>query len=206
MVEVENFKGVGINYSEILIVGIAGGIDKDEVIKIGDLVISKDIYGCETKKATPDIVETETNEKKEETGIDLSFRSKRRYKGNTTDLDFATWKPTIFEEPPTNKGDIQGFNTVFSQDYISIDTLSKAKWFKEKLWKEFPTCKAIEMEAFGVTSFVMEKNIAKPVIIIKSICDYGDYRKNKVWQPYCADVAASFLEDYLISKQINETL
>ena len=206
MLEVENFKGVGINYSEILIVGIAGGIDKDKVITIGDLVISKDIYGSETKKATPDIEETETNEKKEETGIDLSFRSIRRYKGNTTDLDFATWKPTIFEQPPTNKGDIQGFKSVFSQDYISIDTLSKAQWFKEKLWNEFPTCKVIEMEAFGVTSFVMEKNIAKPVIIIKSICDYGDYRKNKVWQPYCADVAASFLEDYLINKQINKTL
>lgn len=196
MEEVKQFNGTGIKYSEILIVGIAGGIDKDEKIQIGDLVISENIFGSETKKATPDVSITKIKER----GKDLSFRSIHQHLEGKIDFDFTNWKPTLFEKLPKRKGNIKGFNSVFSQDYVSIDTLSKGKWFKEKLWKEFPTCKAIEMEAFGITTFVKEKNKSTPVKIIKCICDYGDYRKNKEWQPYCADVSASFLEDYLIKK------
>lgn len=194
--EIDNLSGVGIKYSEILIVGISGGIDKDERIKIGDLVISENIYGSETKKATPDISKTKIKEK----GIDFIFRNIYQHKDGEISFNFNNWKPTLFEKPPTRGRNINGFNSVFSQDYVSIDILSKGKWFKEILWDNFPTCKAIEMEAFGITTYIKEKNKNIPVKIIKCICDYGDYRKNKDWQPYCADVSASFLEDYLIYK------
>ncbi|MBI5371268.1 MAG: hypothetical protein HZA79_04485 [Sphingobacteriales bacterium] len=195
----DTFKGIGIKYSEIIVAGIAGGIDKGNTIHLGDLVISNKIFGSETKKASQSDEYVFGEPAKE-----IEFRSIDEYEFEQKEINFAIkkWKPTLLEPTPddTVNPDEKGFNEVFTEDYVSIDTLSKSTWFKKKLWDSFPTCKAIEMEAFGVTSYLAEKNLTKEVRVIKSICDYGDFRKNKIWQPYCADVAASFVEDYLIEK------
>jgi|GEM_PF-3483759 len=196
----ESYNGVGINYTEIIVTGIAGSIDEDDSLRIGDLVISGTIYGSETKKAT----EKHDEYIFDEPSMDIEFRSINEHNKSQETIDFvlSEWKPKLLEVVPLDieNPHERGFNKALMVNYVSIDTLSKASWFKKKLWQSFPSCKAIEMESFGVARYLTKKDLHKEVRVIKSICDYGDYRKNKIWQPYCADVAASFVEDYLITK------
>ena len=48
----------------------------------------------------------------------------------------------------------------------------------------------LEMEAAGVLNAI-------PVGVIRGVCDYGDERKNKDWQPYAAVMAAAFAKAVL---------
>ncbi|KAH8435402.1 uncharacterized protein LDX57_013032 [Aspergillus melleus] len=48
----------------------------------------------------------------------------------------------------------------------------------------------LEMEAAGVLNEI-------PVGIVRGVCDYGDERKNKDWQPYAAAMAAAFAKAVL---------
>ena len=48
----------------------------------------------------------------------------------------------------------------------------------------------LEMEAAGIMNEI-------PVGVIRGVCDYGDERKNKDWQPYAAAMAAAFAKAVL---------
>jgi hypothetical protein len=48
----------------------------------------------------------------------------------------------------------------------------------------------LEMEAAGTMNTI-------PVGVIRGVCDYGDKRKNKEWQPYAAAMAAAFTKAVL---------
>ncbi|OAQ67171.1 kinesin light chain [Pochonia chlamydosporia 170] len=48
----------------------------------------------------------------------------------------------------------------------------------------------IEMEAAGVLHNI-------PAGIIRGVCDYGDEKKNKVWQPYAAAMAAAYAKEII---------
>jgi nucleoside phosphorylase len=47
-----------------------------------------------------------------------------------------------------------------------------------------------EMEAAGLMDDF-------PCVVIRGICDYSDDHKHKLWQPYCAVVAAAYAKDLL---------
>jgi len=48
----------------------------------------------------------------------------------------------------------------------------------------------LEMEAAGTMDTI-------PVGVIRGVCDYGDSRKNKEWQPYAAAMAAAYAKEVL---------
>ncbi|KAJ2976864.1 hypothetical protein NUW58_g7983 [Xylaria curta] len=48
----------------------------------------------------------------------------------------------------------------------------------------------LEMEAAGTVNRI-------PVGVIRGVCDYGDARKNKEWQPYAAAMAAAYAKEIL---------
>ena len=48
----------------------------------------------------------------------------------------------------------------------------------------------LEMEAAGVMNSL-------PTGVVRGVCDYGDDRKNKDWQPYAAAVAAVYAKGIL---------
>lgn len=48
----------------------------------------------------------------------------------------------------------------------------------------------LEMEAAGIINRI-------PVGVIRGVCDYGDKRKNKQWQPYAAAMAAAYAKAIL---------
>jgi len=49
----------------------------------------------------------------------------------------------------------------------------------------------VEMEGAGVAMACKKHRVFNPMVI-KSACDWATPEKEKKWQPYCADVAASF--------------
>jgi nucleoside phosphorylase len=182
-----------IHAKKIYVVGIAGSLTNKSDISIGDLVISERILSTENLK----FLDNGT----------LQPREVKVNSSNITDeeIQFSKkWIPSLFEPAPTMKADSPlidetGFKKSVIADYASLNILSKTEKLRDGLNKNphFKDCKAIEMEAYGICDFYSNSDKNK-VKIIKSICDYGDYLKDDSWQNYAADVAASYIEDYLL--------
>ncbi|KAL2801694.1 hypothetical protein BJX63DRAFT_157636 [Aspergillus granulosus] len=71
----------------------------------------------------------------------------------------------------------------------SGDQLLKSSRDRDELRDKYNVI-GLEMEAAGVMNEI-------PVGNIRGVCDYGDERKNKEWQPYAAVMAASFAKAVL---------
>jgi nucleoside phosphorylase len=192
----------GFNYSEVIISGIAGGLLPSNEMNLGDLIVSKDIYGSETKRGLENLGEGQDKLH------DIEIVGPRRFQYDEIDFNYSSWCPNLIESIPIpdkeflknyNSAHI-GFNKVISADVVSLDTVVKAEWYRDKLLTTFPSCQAVEMEAFGIARYLVKENKTQNVRIIKSICDYADYRKNYLFQPYCADIASSFVQDYVLHK------
>ncbi|KAL4756046.1 5'-methylthioadenosine/S-adenosylhomocysteine nucleosidase family protein [Aspergillus foveolatus] len=72
----------------------------------------------------------------------------------------------------------------------SGDKLLKSSRDRDELRDKFNVI-GLEMEAAGVMNEI-------PVGNIRGVCDYGDERKNKDWQPYAAAMAAAFAKALLL--------
>jgi hypothetical protein len=71
----------------------------------------------------------------------------------------------------------------------SGDQLLKSSRDRDKLRDRYNVI-SLEMEAAGVMNEI-------PVGNIRGVCDYGDERKNKDWQPYAAVMAATYAKAVL---------
>jgi nucleoside phosphorylase len=71
----------------------------------------------------------------------------------------------------------------------SGDKLLKSREDRDKLRDKYHVI-GLEMEAAGVMNEI-------PVGNIRGVCDYGDERKNKDWQPYAAVMAAAYAKAVL---------
>jgi nucleoside phosphorylase len=71
----------------------------------------------------------------------------------------------------------------------SGDKLLKSRQERDKLRDKYHVI-GLEMEAAGVMNEI-------PVGNIRGVCDYGDERKNKDWQPYAAVMAAAYAKAVL---------
>ena len=74
---------------------------------------------------------------------------------------------------------------------LSGSAVVKAYGIRAQLKKQFKGRLLVEMEGGGVAASCQSNHIDNP-LIIKSACDWATPDKEKSWQPYCADVAASF--------------
>jgi nucleoside phosphorylase len=72
----------------------------------------------------------------------------------------------------------------------SGDKLLKSSRDRDELRDRYNVI-GLEMEAAGVMNEI-------PVGNIRGVCDYGDERKNKDWQPYAAVMAAAFAKAVLV--------
>ncbi|KAL2802340.1 nucleoside phosphorylase domain-containing protein [Aspergillus granulosus] len=75
----------------------------------------------------------------------------------------------------------------------SGDKLLKSARDRDKLRDDYNVI-GLEMEAAGVMNEI-------PVGVIRGVCDYGDERKNKDWQPYAAAMGAAYAKAVLLEIQ-----
>lgn len=62
---------------------------------------------------------------------------------------------------------------------------------KKQLFQQFPDAKGGEMEGAAILHAIQGSKVK--VIIVKAICDWGDGKKQKDWQPFAAHAAASYV-------------
>lgn len=180
-------------YKEIIISGIAASIDKEKdkgkKVKLGDLIISENIYG--------DFLQFKCVIKDKK----LQINNTIPFKFEKISFPYKEWKPNYLTENIPLKFKCQITSDVHSCNIASVPMVVKATWFKNSLHKNFKkgNCKAVEMESIGSCFFSDENNDQK-VRVIKGICDLGDHNKKDDLQPYCADLAAEFTFDYILHK------
>lgn len=70
---------------------------------------------------------------------------------------------------------------------------------KKELFELFPDAKGGEMEGAAILSAIhgIEGDHKPEGIVIKAICDWGDGKKDKKWQPFAAHAAASYVLHHL---------
>ncbi|KAK5044799.1 hypothetical protein LTR84_010455 [Exophiala bonariae] len=90
----------------------------------------------------------------------------------------------VLRQRPPNSGPTVHFGLVASGDVVV-----KSGLYRDRIAAEEKVI-GFEMEGAGVwDSF--------PTVVIKSVCDYGDSHKNKIWQRHCAIVAAAAAKGFL---------
>jgi nucleoside phosphorylase len=92
--------------------------------------------------------------------------------------------PTPRERRPDDKRTRVWYGSIGSGD-----VLLKSSQVRDDLRNEFHVI-GLEMEAAGVLNEIAVGNI-------RGVCDYGDERKNKDWQPYAAVMAAAYAKAVL---------
>jgi nucleoside phosphorylase len=135
------------------------------------------------------------------TGLKFISKTGEDTPGNTLkiarEMDEArTWIRQIKLSPPS-KPDEENNPTVVPKvcfsGALSGSRVVKQDAMRRYLQTEFPDNLILEMEGAGVSSACQNHlNFKNVPIIIKSACDFADPHKEKSWQPYCADVAATF--------------
>lgn len=86
---------------------------------------------------------------------------------------------------------------------LSGDILIDNEQFKQELLKNFvPDAIGIEMEGAGL----LHSYYSYQVTIVKAVCDFGDGKKSKFYQPTAALLAAECLHHYLSNKTMQERL
>lgn len=187
--------------NEILVVGVAGHLDKTETAKIGDLVISDSYYKAYPKdiqvnnEADKSILNTVSYDDKELKPLSNEYNVEGKF-------DYATWQPTkMIVKRPVVKDESRESKSpsVHKGSIVSGPSVVKQDFRKTVLQDNFEKALAIEMEAHGCYSFA-KNHINLKLKVIKGICDWADHKKEKSWQPFCADLAAEFSVDYLIAK------
>lgn len=183
--------------NEILLMGIAGQLDKSKNVKIGHLVISDGFYDAYFQKI-------------EEDGINYKNKTPiptcSEY--DSPGFQWSLWKSKhTTNSPPIPEGQdpirFCSNKTVHKGKFVSFHAVNKQTYSKENLMDTFKDCLAVEMEATGCYKFINEHQRHLKLKIIKAVCDWSDESKSKEWQPYCAELAAEFTVDYLISKYGN---
>jgi nucleoside phosphorylase len=171
----------------IILVGIAGGMDKS--IGLGDVVISNQIVDYELGKVTPEGLDTRWSVYP----VDSTLSNKAQSYRSSSWVDYIrTPRPATGnteKEPSSHIGLYLSGNKVIASE--------KAAGVLRSFWKR---AAAIEMEAAGIAAILRQTKNPPGFLVIKSICDYADSKKNDEWQMYSADAAASFAYSFVIDQ------
>jgi nucleoside phosphorylase len=159
----------------LLLVGIAGGMDKE--IALGDVVISEQIVDYELGKVTTDGYGPRWSVYR--TDATLLARAKA--------WPNQSWQHYIRAPRPSNGGTSVLHSGVFLSGNKVIADENSAGALRS-VWRK---AAAIEMEAAGVASVLYHLKDPPAFLVLKGICDYADSQKDDIWQEYAAEAAAS---------------
>lgn len=171
------------NPRAIIMVGIAFGKDP-KTQKIADVLVASDIIRYDESQR---IGTTEINDRCSipPSNTTLLNRFKNAFDWKFTRPDSSDCKPII--------------GAILSGQKL-VDNLD----FKTKLFERFPHAVGGEMEGDGLSAAA--GRLSKPWILVKSICDWADGKKNKKHQPLAAAAAASLVHHVLSEPYVIDSL
>lgn len=174
-------KGGAPLFKHVFVVGVAGHLDSEGKVGIGDVVMSNGFYDAHLRKTVV-----------ERMG-EIDFANKKR---NLFDISppfaLCEWAPRLFEAKPKGR---YRFRQAHIGYVVSGPDLVKRRKYKKQLQNAFPDALAVEMEAAGCR-WALEHH-GTPITVVKSICDWSIHTKTATWHPYCADVAADLATDLI---------
>jgi nucleoside phosphorylase len=166
--------------SAVLVVGIAGAAS-DEV-RLGDIVLARDIYYYERGKETPDGTLPEP----------VMYRADAALWSNVTSLPDSAI-PHIERPDGTRKPPRVHEGVIASGERVIADAT-----MRDRIKAGHRKILAIEMEGYGVSAAVWQSFDRCRHLVIRAICDSADRNKDDDWQPYAAAVAAGFARSFLL--------
>ena len=105
------------------------------------------------------------------------------------------------------KGDSDQIPEMRIGNILSGNYLIDNKSFKLELKENFaPDAIGLEMEAAGLAYYHIHNTCSLEVMIVKAVCDFGDGKKHKSFQPTAALLAAECVKHYLSDKTLPESL
>jgi nucleoside phosphorylase len=168
----------------IILTGIAAGIGSG--VSLGDVVVSDQIVDYELAKITPEGTRPRWS----------VYRSSSRLVQRALSVADDRWKNQAAVERPdgapssntrTHVGVVLSGSKVIA-DMATVEGLSH-------IWSR---ALAVEMESAGTAASLWQLLYAPEFIMVKGVCDFADSTKKDDWQPYAADIAASFTVFLLI--------
>ena len=173
----------GNNLNAIFAVGVACGVEgKSDML---DVLVSKTISVYTAARIS--------------TGSDGEYEIENR---GVTNMPISSFLQTYFDQPPKWPGKdsiaarllkkpTQRSGNILSGNYL----IDHAK-FKQKLLKSF-AYNAIGIEMEGAGLFQDYPDTRYKIMVIKAVCDFGDGKKDKKYQPTAAMLAVECLKHYI---------
>lgn len=211
------------NVTDILMVGIAGGIPQpgncDKHVRLGDVVISRDrgVLQYDMKKLEVGKVEEIRDASSPPSARMIravnmlesrrvvgehpweSYISRATYRtaerpGQETDILHDSKEPQQTIPHPADPERREGQPKLHYAVIGSANTLLKRPELRDQLGDRYGIC-AIEMEGSGIADGTWIQGAH--YLLIRGICDYCDENKNNVWQGYAAVAAAAYARSLL---------
>lgn len=179
-----------INPSRIILVGIAGGVPKDNRY-LGDIIVGEQIVYYELGKQTQLEQKISQTQRRDEV-----YRPAKDLLDAAKSLKPENWIFSIkAQRPDGSTGRVipkVHFGVVASGDKVIADSS-----FREKLQNDWSQLVGVEMESAGAASAAYESNFMQGIFLVKSMCDWADGTKNDDWQEYAAESSACFVVNLL---------
>ncbi|MCP4696159.1 MAG: 5'-methylthioadenosine/S-adenosylhomocysteine nucleosidase [Gammaproteobacteria bacterium] len=179
----------------VILVGITGGMDRD--IHLGDVVASEQIVDYELGKMSS-----------KGFGPRWSvYRTDYRLLNLIQNWQNQNWQHYIRPLRPDKK--FPDKSKLHTGIYLSGNKVIADERTAGSLKAFWQKAAAIDMESAGVAAAIEASPFSPGLIVLKSVCDYADCKKNDSWQMYAADAAAScavsFITDQLKPSEFQET-
>lgn len=173
----------------IIGVGVACGVEKK--VKMCDVLVSTHISGYDKGRAQHQRYQTRGDKIPASIYFTSIFNSLTRWPSDSITKRLDDSKMPIPKVKP---------GIILSGPYLIDDPE-----LKEVLIEDFAQ-EAIGIEMEGAYLFAATQQTPIHVIIVKSVCDFGDGKKNKKYQPTAALMAADFVHKVLSKPQVPSEL
>jgi len=164
----------------VLLVGIAGGVEKQNV-QLGDILIAKQIIDYELQKLREDSDEVRTQ----------VYQTDEKLRQASDSLTGAEWKPFLPKNRP-----VEGVPRLVVGDIATGDKVDARAEIVAKIGANWPNLIGIEMEAGGAVVAALHAAYNPRFFMIRCVSDLADKDKDAPkegnWWEYACDAAAAY--------------
>jgi nucleoside phosphorylase len=172
----------------VLLVGIAGGIEENEV-SLGDILIANQVVDFENQKVLPDSTKFRFTSHNVDPRL---LNSAGHYKVHECLALMKLERPAGHANPKRHLGPIATGDKVVAQQDFLRDFLEC-----------YPKAIAVEMESGGVASAAFKSSSKPGFFMIRATSDLADHNKDKeetkLWRSYACELAACYAIGFLKS-------
>lgn len=177
----------------VILSGIAGGVEGAKDYNLGDIVVAEQVILYEASKIRRNADGSQVAERRfwsYPAGAELLLLSRH--------LHIDIWPEAVSRRLTEERDNCTAPNIVFGP-IASGEKVVANRDFLDSLLESYPLLKAIEMEGGGVAAAVHFSGLNCQCIVIKSVCDWADHRKNDGWHKYSSYASATFVK-YLVNR------